>query len=386
MSTSTRKAHTRISRENRAQIRYYLAHDVPRHDIRTDLHISDSTIKRARNNAWNDKLEDDAKFVSVKQEEGVVLAGAPGEREVIELSSDSEEEEENEQEEQVDGKRKTRGQPNYTPYHEELHQPENPRPIPHEALGEKPSTRKSQKRVRFDFADEDQQQKRQKTVPAGNGSPHRGSARSPELDEPIAFREPHPGNGASFRIDFSQLQNATAGPSGGSAVGGGSANSSRPRNPSLVGGSSAAVKPIIRVSRPPVANTSGWRPTAIGSSVNTINMERLSLDPPPSHINNPPPQEAEIAKLRGPRLGDTFKTFLGNLGLEHCTSVLKNAGFNSVEDIQVVLKKNLAKEKTREEIRAILMPADGGGMVLRDWLTLSDSLVPNYGESRGSSI
>ncbi|KAJ7654839.1 hypothetical protein B0H17DRAFT_381680 [Mycena rosella] len=159
------------------------------------------------------------------------------------------------------------------------------------------------------------------------------------------------------------------------------------------------------------AGPSRTKAPARGASVNSLNLGRLSLDPPgvpalgmvpkllppalikPVSASSAKPKPAAVpagpshakpsdippnAATRRPAEG-ALDHYLTKMGLLHCAPILYRAGFRTVTDLDM-LKVNLAKEKTREEVRSMLMPREGGGMVLRDWLKLSEALVPKYGE------
>lgn len=91
------------------------------------------------------------------------------------------------------------------------------------------------------------------------------------------------------------------------------------------------------------------------------------MDGPPNPVAFPPDPERKIE--------DSLSRLLAQLELSHCLGILRKCGYKSVARLQM-LKIHLGKDKTREEIRRNLQ---GGGMVLRDWLSLSEYLVPEYG-------
>ncbi|KAJ7170204.1 hypothetical protein C8R46DRAFT_1091549 [Mycena filopes] len=330
MSTTTttpkrgRVSGSPVTRRLRAQVRKYLQLGGDYATIRADLNVSITTIKRIKQNKWADRLEEDERFF-VKQEDGGGGGGDVARKaradEVITISSDSE----SESDEEAEGTaRKLRS----AMPKRKCPVAQDPQPVRSEdnvaagaqwgPVGKANLHKTPGKRVRFDLgedSDSGQAQKRQRR----NWSPPHESQSNDKNGSTVSGSRPQ-------RL-----------------------SSELPR-PSLRAG------PANEASR----------------SIDSIRLERLSLDPAPQSLL-PEPLEHKEDSDEEP---EPLQRLLNRLGLSHSAGILRNAGFDSLGDLSI-LKKGLANEKMREEIHSTL---DARGMSLRDWLLLSESFVPAYGK------
>ncbi|KAJ7459093.1 hypothetical protein B0H11DRAFT_2060406 [Mycena galericulata] len=438
---------SKVTPADRAGIRFYLASNANYATIQEDFKVSADTIRKVKRNGYKDNIHEDYRYLGFKQEDGGVLL-APGENEVVEISSDSEDsgsEYRRESPNEVPGERKSRRLRFIeAPTTRALSDPEvllrQPQ-TPHSESNKSTEPQKASKRVRFqDDESSKTAPKRQKTsqveeykacidcerfyriCDGPDSSSHRCSrsgllctpAADPEARHGVKSRVPSGvvvvprpissnlmNNGHAFQFrrlplgpsrDSRNTVGATysgvhrersrvAQPSGGAGPSGTKAAAS---------GVSVDLNPAsttLQLPKAPVAGPSGTKTSSGVASVN-VNLERLSLDPTtpaPLTQASEEPKVKEVVKTPGSdipqanRTVDNMDQLLAKLGLPHCADVLHKAGFRSLADLDV-LRRHLAKDKTREEVRSILMPqGEGGGLVLRDWLTLSDYFVPTYG-------
>ncbi|KAJ6469639.1 hypothetical protein C8R47DRAFT_1200702, partial [Mycena vitilis] len=409
MSTAKRTSGSRVSRKDRAFAREYLARGANPATIRRHLNISESTLKRIRANKYEDKVEEDARFLT-KQEDNhddvaTRVPATTGQAEVIVLT-DSESEPEIDELEEEGGRMQTRSKAGPSgcgkPDDVATRQPLPARSKAPDTLA--PSVKSKGKRARFeDDSSKETQQKRQK----------RGI-----LPEYMACSDCHRGHTKcdgpqklSHICSKSKLECAPRVPrteNDESAVLG---NMSPPSSLSSLGSTSAAL------GRDAMAGESSLQFNGAGKltfslsifgadvvvgpshggrdgSVDIAQLHRLSLDPAPttsSKSMTAPPRQAPSSSqgrqsgslgsrsVDGPsnpvfrpaaenKNEDSLPGLLAKWGLSHCLGILQKHGFNSVEDLQM-LKMNIGKVKTREEVRDDLRDA---GMLLRDWLLLSD--------------
>ncbi|KAJ7109884.1 hypothetical protein C8R44DRAFT_800819 [Mycena epipterygia] len=410
-----------ILRADRALIRWYITHNALKETIRSDMNISDATIRRAKRNAWGDNVEDDHIYL-VKQEGGAVLAVAAQlveENEVIEISSDSDSDSEEEDCDEVSSGRKSRM--HSAPNPEQVRQPQKPlsgssrgpaaqfahrlvRNLPAAVAGEKSSGahNTSGKRVRFDVENDESDETKQKRQKKANIEleEYRACIDCHKFYLVLLFRniitqkltllfQAYDGSfNPAHKCSVSGLecspQKRSVARHGKSVV---RANAYHPEHkipPSSSASSSNSVgagpsQPrVVKVTATPSRTK-----TAVGGpSVNSINLDRLSLDPMP----NPGSRDRSTKPLMNvpenaaTQAGDrAVERLLTNLGLPHCKEVFHKAGYKTLDDIKS-LKETLAKEKPRGELRSILMSTEGGGMIARDWFRFCNHLAPHYGE------